>query len=151
MTEVENLCDELRDDAETRVVVFTGAGKHFSVGIDLRDPKQATGLLRLAPAKTARLSNRTAHDPEVRDINQITIAAINGGAVGGAPAWPRPGFPHRRRGLFCGLSGKRPGHPAELGEPPAVRPLGRPGPGQAMGDFRQQGRGRAAKAMGLPR
>ena len=41
MREIENVADDFQDDVETRVVIFTGAGKHFSAGRDLNDPKMA--------------------------------------------------------------------------------------------------------------
>lgn len=83
MEEIEQVADSFRADTETRVVIFTGNGKHFSAGADLTDPKRAAmvgeGLLvrqrqfDLGPRMIDRLFN----------IPQITIAAINGGALGG--------------------------------------------------------------------
>ncbi|RJP24165.1 MAG: enoyl-CoA hydratase/isomerase family protein [Candidatus Abyssobacteria bacterium SURF_5] len=84
MKELQNVVGEFQEDIETRVVIFTGAGKHFSAGRDLQDqrtklPGQAGILERqrqfhLGPRLIQRLV----------EMNQITIAAINGGALGGA-------------------------------------------------------------------
>lgn len=40
MREIEMVTDEFQEDTETRVVIFTGQGKHFSSGADLKDPKE---------------------------------------------------------------------------------------------------------------
>ena len=83
MEEIEELTVELRKDTHTRVVIFTGAGKHFSAGADLTDPRriesaQHPALRRLRESQIGPRMLR-----KVLDINQITIAAINGGALGG--------------------------------------------------------------------
>ena len=41
MRDIEMVTEEFREDVETRVVIFTGQGRHFSAGADLRDPKRA--------------------------------------------------------------------------------------------------------------
>ncbi|HCU90083.1 MAG TPA: enoyl-CoA hydratase, partial [Gammaproteobacteria bacterium] len=38
LAEIEHAALAFREDIKTRVVVFTGAGKHFSSGFDLTDP-----------------------------------------------------------------------------------------------------------------
>ena len=40
MREIETLTEEFQKDTETRVVIFTGTGKHFSVGADLKEQKE---------------------------------------------------------------------------------------------------------------
>ena len=84
MKEIEKVCEEFQEDVETRVVIFTGAGKYFSAGVDLKDPKrivggQTSGLLR---QRHFHIGPRIIK--KLLDMNQITIAAINGGALGGA-------------------------------------------------------------------
>jgi enoyl-CoA hydratase/carnithine racemase len=84
MKEIKDVAESFQEDVDTRVVVFTGAGKHFSAGRDLTDPNMAARgqdsllvrqrLYHLGPRMIRALT----------EINQITIAAINGGALGGA-------------------------------------------------------------------
>jgi enoyl-CoA hydratase/carnithine racemase len=83
MEEIESLTDELRNDFETRVVIFTGAGKHFSAGVDLTDPRRlkAADQPMIAKIRNSNIGPRMLK--KLLDINQITIAAINGGALGG--------------------------------------------------------------------
>ena len=74
------------DDAETSVVVLTGSAKAFSAGFDLKDPEGRSrrgmdigGLrrhLKLGPRLT-----RAWHEME-----QVTIAAIEGFCIGGGVA-----------------------------------------------------------------
>ncbi len=83
MQELEVLADEFQSDLQTRAVVFTGAGKHFSLGADVTDPKHleiSTGPVlkryrgfSIGPRMIAKLNG----------IPQITIAAINGICLGG--------------------------------------------------------------------
>jgi len=81
--EIFALTEALHEDMETRVVVFTGTGKNFSAGSDLTDPamaKQATAT-RLEKLRYMKIGPRTISS--IYGINQITIAAINGYALGG--------------------------------------------------------------------
>ncbi len=82
--ELESVVDKFQDDTETRVVIFTGAGDNFSAGIDLKDPKIA-GLAReplLVQQRLYQQGQRLIH--KLHEMRQITIAAINGVALGGA-------------------------------------------------------------------
>jgi enoyl-CoA hydratase len=83
MEELIGVADEFQDDVETRVVVFTGSGKHFSAGADLADPRRAEAARAplLERQRSANLGPRLTR--RLQEINQITIAAINGGALGG--------------------------------------------------------------------
>ncbi|MBU2646034.1 enoyl-CoA hydratase/isomerase family protein [bacterium] len=81
--DLNQLAGELNKDVETRVVIFTGKGKNFSVGSDLTDPAivervNATLLKKLRHMKTGPEMIRN-----IFEINQITIAAVNGYALGG--------------------------------------------------------------------
>ena len=79
MTEIEHLTEDFQKDTETRVVIFTGTGKYFCGGRDLRDqggPPTVLGqqrAMQIGPRMTRKLYM----------MDQITIAAINGGAFGG--------------------------------------------------------------------
>ena len=83
MLEIEKLTEEFQEDVETRVVIFTGAGTHFSAGADLTDPKssRAAGPSLLLRQRAAHLGPRMLR--KLFEMNQITIAAINGAALGG--------------------------------------------------------------------
>jgi enoyl-CoA hydratase/carnithine racemase len=91
--ELQDLCQQLRADAEVRVVIFTGAGRAFSAGADIGARRggigssEATGPPQDMPdVLTERLNagtgNRTSAALEALD--QVTIGAINGLCIGGA-------------------------------------------------------------------
>lgn len=81
--ELFELTEALHEDTETRVVIFTGKGKNFSAGSDLSDPAMAEQIhaTRLQKLRFMKSGPRTIKS--IFDINQITIAAINGYALGG--------------------------------------------------------------------
>ncbi len=79
MREIEQVTGEFQRDTETRVVIFTGAGKYFSVGADLKEQRSPSTLLEQTRAK--QIGPRMIR--KIFMIDQITIAAINGGALGG--------------------------------------------------------------------
>jgi enoyl-CoA hydratase len=81
LAEIEQAALEFRDDAQTRVVIFTGAGKHFSSGADLNDPGVEYREPLLLRRRRSRIGERAIH--ALYDIDQITIAAWNGAAMGG--------------------------------------------------------------------
>lgn len=81
------IVQELRDDEETRVVILTGAGRAFSVGGDMEMFAEAVDpVFQLRQSDTAKLRlekmGRRLMD-EWEQLDQVTIAAINGFAVGG--------------------------------------------------------------------
>jgi len=79
MREIERVTEEFHTDLETRVVIFTGKGKHFCAGADLSESQPRTTLLGSQRAR--QIGPRMIH--KLQNIEQITIAAINGGAFGG--------------------------------------------------------------------
>jgi enoyl-CoA hydratase/carnithine racemase len=83
MTELEAVADELHSDIDTRAVVFAGAGKNFSLGADVMDPKQH----ELSSGPVLKRYRNFAIGPKMitklNQIPQITIAAINGVSLGG--------------------------------------------------------------------
>lgn len=86
LSELEHVAHSFRDDIETRVVIFTGAGKHFSSGFDLTDPSaEYEGPLVLRRRRN-RIGARAI--TALHDIDQITVAAWNGAAMGGGACIP---------------------------------------------------------------
>lgn len=81
LSEIEHCALSFRDDADTRVVIFTGAGKHFSSGADLVDFPDELAHPLVTRRRRFRIGERALH--AILGIDQITIAAWNGGALGG--------------------------------------------------------------------
>jgi enoyl-CoA hydratase/carnithine racemase len=81
LSEIEACALSFRDDEQTRVVIFTGEGNHFSSGADIQEmvKKDDTGLLM--KRRRIRMGERVLN--AVLGIDQITIGAWNGGAIGG--------------------------------------------------------------------
>ena len=85
LVEFRDVLAEIRADVNCRFVIFTGAGKAFSCGADLSEDafKERTTMHGL---ENERLWQAFAHDMmnAMEDLEQITIGAVNGVAVGGA-------------------------------------------------------------------
>jgi enoyl-CoA hydratase/carnithine racemase len=81
LAEIESLALSFRDDAGTRVVIFTGAGKHFSSGADLTDPGDHYRGPLVLRRRRSRIGERAIR--ALFAMDQITIAAWNGAAMGG--------------------------------------------------------------------
>jgi enoyl-CoA hydratase/carnithine racemase len=83
MLELIDAAHSFAHDTETRVVIFTGAGRHFCAGADLKDDTPQGDL----PASRLQLRRSLRAGPDlvraIHEIDQITIAAVNGGALGG--------------------------------------------------------------------
>lgn len=83
MLDITNAARAFKDDADTRAVIFTGRGKHFSAGADLKEPGTS------GPSISTRLQLRRSLrlGPEmiaaIHEMDQITIAAVGGAALGG--------------------------------------------------------------------
>ena len=84
MRELVRLAGELHDDEETRAVIFTGAGEHFSAGADLKDPERAERGGDSQLMRWRYLQNGPRMIRAIAEMSQITIAAIRGVALGGA-------------------------------------------------------------------
>lgn len=80
LVELEACAFALREDGDTRVVIFTGAGKHFCSGMDLKGSEAYE-----APMVVKRRRNQAGARAirALTGIDQITIAAWNGAAMGG--------------------------------------------------------------------
>ncbi len=86
MEEIEDAARSFLHDEETRVVVFKGAGKHFSAGADLKaQPPAVPPNLVMARRNTA-LGARMIR--AITEIDQVTIAAVQGAALGGGACIP---------------------------------------------------------------
>ena len=90
--EVQDACRELADDDAARVVIFTGEGRAFSAGADLggsasdaNRPALATANAEPSPLRErirSSAGNRTC--AAIEGLDQVTIGAVNGLAIGGA-------------------------------------------------------------------
>lgn len=80
LEELLALCRELDRDEATRFVVFTGEGASFMAGVDLNSDAMSVDN---DPA-SARVRQRLGQDliRHLRDLEQITVAAVNGACVG---------------------------------------------------------------------
>ena len=82
LLELEHVALSFRDDTNTRVVIFTGSGTHFSAGADLDYLGSMKEMPMLERRRAVRLGERVFH--AMLEIEQITICAWNGAAIGGA-------------------------------------------------------------------
>jgi len=83
--ELQAACRQLRDDAEARVMILTGAGRAFSAGADLKQSPLTPPVSDAEARIRASQGNRTCEALEA--LPQVTIGAVNGLAVGGAVAF----------------------------------------------------------------
>jgi len=87
LTEMIEVAHEFRDDEESRVVILTGKGRSFCAGADIGGLTANAGAqARRAQTDVGRL--RTARTgwrlmEEWGRLDQVTIAAVNGFAIGG--------------------------------------------------------------------
>jgi enoyl-CoA hydratase len=82
--DLRQLMAELRYDLETRIVVFTGAGRAFSGGFDFHpdELKQHYSHPELPNERTWQLFCQDLMTA-IENLEQVTIAAIRGACVGG--------------------------------------------------------------------
>ena len=78
--EIEQVALSFRDDVRTRVVIFTGAGRHFSSGADLSSGETPHDSLVMR-RRRIRIGERAIR--ALTGMDQITIAAMKGAAMGG--------------------------------------------------------------------
>jgi enoyl-CoA hydratase/carnithine racemase len=80
--DLQQVCRELQDDYETRVVILTGAGRTFSAGADLGSVRAGAPAGDLDRRLRVHIGGRTS--AMLERLDQVTIGAINGLAIGGA-------------------------------------------------------------------
>ena len=87
LLELDDLLCQLRDDSDARVLIFTGSGNAFCAGADLSltkgvdDPDEREAIFREFAPRRTRLTERVL--ATLIHLEQVTIAAVNGYAVGG--------------------------------------------------------------------
>jgi enoyl-CoA hydratase/carnithine racemase len=86
LTALGSVLGELRDDRDTRVVVVTGAPPVFSAGADApirgsMSPEERRRVFLASSSQFRRLFERAT--TLLEGLEQVTVAAINGHAVGG--------------------------------------------------------------------
>ncbi len=79
--DLQQLCRELAEDFETRVVIFAGQGPGFSSGADTSEWGQPGPDNELELRHTSAIGGRTSD--AIDGLDQISIAAVHGFAVGG--------------------------------------------------------------------
>ncbi|MBI5283856.1 MAG: enoyl-CoA hydratase/isomerase family protein [Chloroflexi bacterium] len=79
--EMQQVCRDLQDDIDTRVVILTGAGRAFSSGADLKSRQEGPPKHDIDRRARVGQGNRTCSLLE--SLDQVTIGAINGLAIGG--------------------------------------------------------------------
>jgi len=86
MRELRDVPREFEDDLDTTVVILTGSAKAFSAGFDLKDPESANrgGQPLGQSLANQRLGPRLCKAWE--QLEQVTIAAIEGHCIGGGVA-----------------------------------------------------------------
>ena len=82
-TELTSILDDLKKDDENRAVVFTGAGRGFCAGADIREFKQEKD-----PEIRQKANNFSFEMAEkIYEFEKPTIGAINGLATGDGAQW----------------------------------------------------------------
>jgi enoyl-CoA hydratase/carnithine racemase len=79
--ELQQVCRELADDFDTRVVILAGEGKAFSAGADTSEWGQPGPDNELELRHQSGIGSRTS--TAIAQLDQISIAAVHGFAVGG--------------------------------------------------------------------
>jgi enoyl-CoA hydratase/carnithine racemase len=79
--EIQHACAALRDDTDVRVVIVTGEGRAFSAGNDLNPQRRPRAKSDMERKHRVAAGNRTSE--AIASLPQVTIAAVNGLAVGG--------------------------------------------------------------------
>ncbi len=99
MAEIEQVSRGFLEDEQSRVVIFKGAGKHFSAGADLKEKTPVRNLVM--QRRSAGLGGRMIK--AILGIPQVTIASVHGAALGGGACIPTAcDFRIASDDAFCG-------------------------------------------------
>jgi enoyl-CoA hydratase/carnithine racemase len=79
--DLQDLCRLLGDDFDARVIIFSGAGACFSSGADTSEWRVSGSANDLEVRDVSGVGGRTSD--AIDNLNQITIAAVHGFAIGG--------------------------------------------------------------------
>ena len=79
LKEITAFNNDLKKDLETRVVIYTGKGENFSAGADLKEKNEPKSYLELWRNNFGKPAIES-----ILNVDQITIAAVNGYCLGGA-------------------------------------------------------------------
>jgi len=79
--ELEHIALSLENQTHFRTVLFTGKGTHFSAGADLNEMMNQPDLPLIEKRKRWRIGGRAIR--AIRNIDQVTVGAWQGGAIGG--------------------------------------------------------------------
>jgi enoyl-CoA hydratase/carnithine racemase len=82
--ELQQVCRDLQDDIDTRVVIITGTGRAFSSGAELTSTRPGQPRSDLDRRYRVSAGDRTCALFE--GLDQVTIGAINGLTIGGGVA-----------------------------------------------------------------
>jgi enoyl-CoA hydratase/carnithine racemase len=86
MRELRDVPRDFEDDLETSVVILTGSPKAFSAGFDLKDPE----AWQRSELPIGERIHRQRLGPKLckawQDMDQVTVAAIEGHCIGGGAA-----------------------------------------------------------------
>ena len=79
LKELTEFNSSLNEDLDSRVIIYTGSGENFSSGADLKEKQKPKTKLEAWRTNFGKPTIRS-----FLEVNQITIAAINGYCLGGA-------------------------------------------------------------------
>jgi enoyl-CoA hydratase/carnithine racemase len=79
--ELQDVCHYLGTDYETRVVIFAGEGAAFSAGADTSEWRASASANELEVRALSAIGGKTSD--AIDNLDQITIAAVHGFAIGG--------------------------------------------------------------------
>ena len=83
--DLQDVCQKLANDFDTRVVILTGEGAGFSAGADTSEWGKPGPENELELRHQSGIGSRSSN--AIDALDQISIAAINGYAVGGGAVW----------------------------------------------------------------